>query len=87
MAFLTNFKAKNRRYFYIEKYVGGKPLDCRQSERVYSIGNERIALERLSLWILDNSFIPKEVIDLGISIDDIEKWREKVENTIKRYSL
>ncbi|PFJ18283.1 hypothetical protein COD67_12985 [Bacillus cereus] len=87
MAFLTNFKAKGRRYFYIEKYVGGKPLDCRQSERVYSIGNERIALERLSLWILDNSFIPKEVIDLGISIDDIENWREKVENTIKRYYL
>ncbi|KAB2397742.1 MULTISPECIES: hypothetical protein [Bacillus cereus group] len=87
MAFLTNFKAKGRRYFYIEKYVGGKPIDCRQSERVYSIGNERIALERLSLWILDNSFIPNEVIKLGISIDDIENWREKVENTIKKYSL
>lgn len=87
MAFLTNFKAKGKRYFYIEKYVGGKPIDCRQSERVYSIGNERIALERLSLWILDNSFIPNEVIKLGISIDDIENWREKVENTIKKYSL
>ncbi|HDR6822698.1 TPA: hypothetical protein QCV77_006348 [Bacillus thuringiensis] len=87
MAFLTNCKAQGRRYFYIEKYVGGKPIDCRQSERVYSIGNERIAFERLNLWVLNNSFIPEEVIELGISIDDIEKWKEKVENTIKRYAL
>ncbi|MGM2776452.1 hypothetical protein [Bacillus cereus group sp. Bce015] len=54
---------------------------------MYSLGNARIALERLTLWILDNSFIPEEVIELGISIDDIEKWREKVENIIKRYAL
>ncbi|MFJ6291604.1 hypothetical protein ACIQHT_32740, partial [Bacillus thuringiensis] len=60
---------------------------CKQSERIYSIGNERITLERLTLWILDNSFIPSELIKIGISIDDIENWREKVENTIKRYSL
>ncbi|MCU5220855.1 hypothetical protein OCA09_30550, partial [Bacillus cereus] len=59
----------------------------KQSERIYSIGNERITLERLTLWILDNSFIPSELIKIGISIDDIENWREKVENTIKRYSL
>ncbi|MEC0304803.1 hypothetical protein, partial [Terribacillus saccharophilus] len=63
------------------------PYTCKQSERIYSIGNERITLERLTLWILDNSFIPNELIKIGISIDDIENWREKVENTIKRYSL
>ncbi|HFK1786755.1 TPA: hypothetical protein ACGXP4_006057 [Bacillus cereus] len=87
MAFLTNNKAQGRRYFYIEKYIGGKPIDCRQSERVYSIGNQRIAFERLSLWILDNSYIPNEVIELGVSIDDIKKWREKVKNIIKKHSL
>lgn len=87
MAFLTNNKAQGKRYFYIEKYIGGKPIDCRQSERVYSIGNQRIAFERLSLWILDNSYIPNEVIELGVSIDDIKKWREKVKNIIKKYSL
>ncbi len=61
-----------------------KPYTCKQSERIYSIGNERITLERLTLWILDNSFIPSELIKIGISIDDIENWREKVENTIKK---
>ena len=49
-----------------------KPYTCKQSERIYSIGNERITLERLTLWILDNSFIPSELIKIGISIDDIE---------------
>ncbi|MEC3596994.1 hypothetical protein P4159_29620 [Bacillus thuringiensis] len=87
MAFLTNNKAQGKRYFYIEKYVGGKPIDCRQSERVYSIGNQRIAFERLNLWVIDNRFIPKEVIDLGITMNDIETWREKVENIIERYDL
>ncbi|KAA0790184.1 hypothetical protein [Bacillus sp. BB56-3] len=87
MAFLTNYKANGKRYFYVEKYVGKKPYTCKQSQRIYSIGNERITLERLTLWILDNSFIPNELIKIGISIDDIENWREKVENTIKRYSL
>ncbi|MED2555877.1 hypothetical protein P4218_08140 [Bacillus thuringiensis] len=79
MAFLTNYKANGKRYFYVEKYVGKKPYTCKQSERIYSIGNERITL--------DNSFIPNELIKIGISINDIENWREKVENTIKRYSL
>ncbi|WP_436867067.1 hypothetical protein [Bacillus fungorum] len=87
MALLTNYKAQGKRYFYIEKYVGGKPIDCRQYERVYSIGNERITFERLNLWVIDNRFIPEEVIELGITIDEIEKWRRKIENTIKRYAL
>ncbi|EOO91744.1 hypothetical protein IGQ_06017, partial [Bacillus cereus IS195] len=39
------------------------------------------------LWILDNNFIPKELIEIGISIDDIKNWKERVENIIKRYSL
>ncbi|MDA2526366.1 hypothetical protein [Bacillus cereus group sp. BfR-BA-01319] len=83
MALLTNYKAHGKRYFYIEKYVRGRPIDCRQYERVYSIGNERIAFERLNLWVIDNRFIPEEVIELGITIDEIEKWRGKLENTIK----
>uniref|UniRef100_UPI001F58F4DA hypothetical protein n=1 Tax=Bacillus cereus group sp. BfR-BA-01319 TaxID=2920296 RepID=UPI001F58F4DA len=55
---------------------------CRE-KILYRFGNAQIALERLSLWILDNSFTPKEVIELGITIDEIEKWRGKLENTIK----
>ncbi|MDA2113710.1 hypothetical protein PDN13_32435, partial [Bacillus cereus] len=49
-----------------------------QYERFYSFGNENVALERLSLWMLDNSFIPKELIELGISKKDLIKWKERV---------
>jgi hypothetical protein len=87
LAYLTNAKSQGKRYFYIAKYIGKQDFTTKKSKHMYSLGNARIALERLTLWILDNSFIPEEVIELGISIDDIEKWREKVENIIKRYAL
>ncbi|HDR8043308.1 TPA: hypothetical protein QCZ17_005707 [Bacillus cereus] len=87
MAHLTNIKAQGRRYFYVTKYVGKQEFTTKTCKHIYSLGNARIALERLTLWILDNNFIPKELIEIGISIDDIKNWKERVENIIKRYSL
>ncbi|WP_423060285.1 hypothetical protein [Bacillus thuringiensis] len=37
MAFLTNYKANGKRYFYVEKYVGKKPYTCKQSERIIQL--------------------------------------------------
>ncbi|WP_242228698.1 XisI protein [Bacillus cereus group sp. BfR-BA-01323] len=78
MAFLQCFKSQGKRYFYLTRYTG-KQTDTRsQYERFYSFGNENVALERLSLWTLDTSFIPNELVKLGISREDIVKWKEKV---------
>lgn len=40
----------------------------------------------MSLWLMDNNFIPKEIIELGIQISDIENWRERVKQTTNVYS-
>ena len=52
----------------------------------YSFGNQNVALERLSLWLLDKNFIPKELIDLGISDEDVSRWRSKVLEMVQKVS-
>ena len=32
------------------------------------------------MWLLDNNRIPKELIEIGVSINDVKYWYEKVEN-------
>ncbi|MEM5678856.1 hypothetical protein AAHB46_00645 [Bacillus paranthracis] len=77
MAYLNSTKAAGNRYFYLSVYTGRKKHTCKKYKNVYSFGNQNIALERLSLWLLDKKFIPKELIDLGISREDVSKWRKK----------
>lgn len=31
------------------------------------------------MWLLDNNRIPKELIEIGVSINDVKYWYEKVE--------
>ncbi|ETE88990.1 TPA: hypothetical protein QCV86_005368 [Bacillus thuringiensis] len=76
--FLHCFKSQGKRYFYLTRYIGKQTNTKSQYERFYSFGNENVALERLSLWMLDNSFIPKELVELGISRKDLIKWKERV---------
>lgn len=83
VAFLTSVKAGKRRYYYLGKYTGKTQTNQKGYEHCYNFGNENVALERLSLWMLDNSFIPKELIDLGISKEDVIKWKNKVLEAIQ----
>ncbi|MGG1152283.1 hypothetical protein [Bacillus wiedmannii] len=87
MAYLISTKSQGKRYFYLAQYTGKRPYTKKKYIHIYNFGNENRAFERMSLWLMDNNFIPNELIKIGISIDDIENWRKKVENTIKRYSL
>lgn len=82
MAYLINTKAQGKKYFYVAQYVGEQDFTEKKYKHIYAIGNETLAFERLSLWLLDNSFIPKELIEVGIQISDIEDWKERVKNTI-----
>ncbi|MCU5197926.1 hypothetical protein OCE52_24325 [Bacillus mobilis] len=86
MAFLTSVKASGRRYYYLGKYTGKTLNNQKGYEHFYNFGNEKVALERLSLWMLDNSFIPVELIELGISKDDVIKWKNKVLEAIQTAS-
>ncbi|KAB2397741.1 MULTISPECIES: hypothetical protein [Bacillus cereus group] len=79
MAYLISKKSSGKRYFYIAQYTGKQPYSSTKYKNIYPIGNQKIALERLTLWILDNSFIPNELIEIGTSLDDIKNWKERVE--------
>lgn len=84
--YLTSTKANGRRYFYLAKYTGKKEHTVKKYENVYKFGNEKIALDRFSLWILDNSFIPDELLSLGVSIEDVKKWKDRVVEFIREAS-
>lgn len=86
VAYLNSTKAAGNRYFYLSIYTGKKEHTCKKYENIYSFGNQNVALERLSLWLLDNNFIPKELIDLGISGEDVIKWRSKVLEMVQKVS-
>jgi hypothetical protein len=86
VAYLNSTKAAGNRYFYLSRYTGKKEHTCKKYENIYSFGNQNVALERLSLWLLDKTFIPKELLDLGISDEDVIRWRGKVLEMVQRVS-
>jgi DNA relaxase NicK len=81
VAFLTSVKA-GKKILLFRKYTGKTQTNQKGYEHCYNFGNENVALERLSLWMLDNSFIQK-LIDLGISKEDVIKEKNKVLEAIQ----
>ncbi len=89
MAYVISKKVKGNIYFYVAQYVGTQPYYSKQYKYkcIYAIGNQKIALERIAMWLLDNNRIPKELLEIGVSINDVKYWYEKVEKTLQNYSL
>ncbi|MED2717182.1 hypothetical protein P4159_29625 [Bacillus thuringiensis] len=89
MAYIISKKVKGNIYFYVAQYVGTQPYYSKQYKYkcIYAIGNQKIALERIAMWLLDNNRIPKELLEIGVSINDVKYWYEKVEKTLQNYSL
>ncbi|MDR4248581.1 hypothetical protein FO601_38995, partial [Bacillus thuringiensis] len=48
---------------------------------------QKLALERISMWLLDNNRIQKKLLELGVSLNDVKYWYEYVEKTLQNYSL
>jgi hypothetical protein len=86
LAYLTSKTAGGKRYFYLAQYTGKEEYTTCRYKYLYSFGNERVALERLSLWALDRTFIPEELKELGISLEDVKKYKEKVVQLLKKVS-
>lgn len=83
--FLTSTTAAGKRYFYLAQYVGGRSYSKKRYKHIYNFGNEKVAFERFSLWSLDNSFIPPELILLGVTKECVKKWKNKVVELTKRH--
>ncbi|EJP82054.1 hypothetical protein ACUN18_28840 [Bacillus cereus group sp. Bce030] len=88
MAYLTAKKVKGNIYFYVAQYVGTQQYysNKHKYKYIYPIGNQKIVLERIAMWLLDNNRIPKELLEIGVSINDVEYWHEKAQKTLQNYS-
>jgi len=73
--FISRVKAKGHFYFYA--YIYDKSSD-HGMRRVYALGKKDKALHEISCW-RNHSRIPSNLIDLGLKVENLDKWREKIE--------
>lgn len=73
--FISRVKAKGQYYYYACIYDGSHE---RGKRSVYALGKKEKALHELSSW-RNQSTIPGNLIDLGLKIENLDKWREKIE--------
>lgn len=75
MAFISKVKAKGNIYFYVHIY---DKTATRGERSIYSLGSKEKALFKLTSW-RKKSYIPGDLIELGIKLENLDKWREKIE--------
>ncbi len=73
--FISRVKAKGHFYYYAYIYDNSSDRGMRT---VYSLGRKEKALSELSSW-RNHSRIPGQLIELGFKVENLDKWREKVE--------
>jgi hypothetical protein len=73
--FISRVKAKGQFYFYA--YVYDSSSD-RGMKTVHSFGRKEKALNEIANW-KNPSSIPGQLIDLGLKVENLDKWRKKIE--------
>lgn len=73
--FIKKVKAKGNFYFYVRIYDNTNHLGERS---IYSLGSKEKALLQLSSWRNETS-IPGQLSELGLKLENLDKWREKIE--------
>jgi len=73
--FIQRVKAKGQFYYYACIYDGKNE---RGKRSVYSFGRKEKALHEISSW-RNHSTIPGQLIELGLKVENLDKWREKIE--------
>lgn len=86
MAYLVTKKVAGKKYFYLARYVGKQQYRSCKYEYLYTFGNEKIALERFTLWLIDKKFMPVELLEMGVSFEDIKKWKSKISGIVRKVS-
>lgn len=74
--FISRKKAKGEFYHYVFMY---DKTSYSGIKTVYSLGKKEKALNQLHSWEKSINAIPKELRDLGLSTESIDKWRKKLE--------
>lgn len=76
--FVSRVKAKGNYYFYLYSYHSDLTTRKQGLKPIYSLGRFEKAITKLNEWEKDFNGIPKELIDRGISKDDLSKWKNKL---------
>lgn len=81
--YMIRHKAHNRFYYYLCVYDAA---EFRGLRKVHALGNGQKALEKLELWDEQQSY-PSDLIGLGLEIEQLEKWRNKIKGDFKELGL
>lgn len=73
--FLSKVKAKGKVYYYAYVYDGNAERGTRS---VYSLGRTEKAIDQISAWKKAQKNIPGELIELGLQVENLDKWIEKI---------
>ncbi|MBW7651333.1 hypothetical protein [Anoxybacillus sp. ST4] len=84
MAYLSQVKSNGRQYIYLCIYVGSQEYSTRKERRVYSFGEARRALIRMKRWKRKFSEFPRELLDLGCGMKELEEWIQTLETGITK---
>lgn len=72
--FISRVKAKGQLYYYAYVYDGGSNYG---KKTVYSFGKRDKAIGLIASW-KDSERIPGELIQLGLKVENLDKWLEKI---------
>lgn len=77
IGFIVRVRAKGKDYFYLRKSIRDKN-DLIRKEKIFSFGNREKAIRRLQDWQSDIDHMPKELINLGYDLDDVQVWLNEI---------
>lgn len=78
--FIESSKARGNHYFYVKKYVPIEKMKNRLT--LYSLGKIENAIIELERWQHDINNVPTEILEEGITKDEIKKWRIRLINKL-----
>lgn len=77
IGFIVRVRAKGKEYFYLRKSIREKN-DLIRKEKIYSFGHREKAIRKLQEWQSDIDQMPKELINLGYDLDDVQVWLNEI---------
>ncbi|KIQ93618.1 hypothetical protein LH47_02299 [Anoxybacillus thermarum] len=84
MAYLSQVKSNGKQYIYLCMYVGTQQYSTRKERRVYSFGESKKALIRMKRWKRKFSEFPRELLDLGCGMKELEEWIQTIETGVTK---
>lgn len=77
IGFIVRVRARGKDYFYLRKSIRDKN-DLIRKENIFSFGHREKAIKRLKDWQSGEDQMPKELINLGYDLEDVQVWLNEI---------